>query len=87
MIKGFILQILEHGTVPAVALALAVAQTNRQSWQRDDLTEPAQRVKKVLFSTPTADTMNLGVKDHQPLLASTKARLLTPATTDHRETN
>jgi hypothetical protein len=50
MIKRCILHILEHGTVPAVALALAIAPTNSRSWQRRDLTEPPKRVTKILFS-------------------------------------
>jgi hypothetical protein len=34
MIKRCILHILEHGTIPAVALALAIAPTNSRSWQK-----------------------------------------------------
>ena len=55
MIKRCILHILEHGTVPAVALALAIAPTNSRSWQRQDLTEPTKRMTKILFSEPRAD--------------------------------
>ena len=77
MIKRCILHILEHGTVPAVALALAIAPTNSRSWQRHDFTEPEKRVTKMLFSAPTADTMPLAAEDHEPVLAFTEARPLT----------
>jgi hypothetical protein len=66
MIKRCILYILEHGTVPAVALALAIAPTNSRSWQRHDLTEPTKRVTKILFSEPRADTMTMVTKDREP---------------------
>jgi hypothetical protein len=66
MIKRCILHILEHGTVPAVALALAIAPTNSRSWQRRDLTEPPMRVTKILFSEPRADTMTVVRKDREP---------------------
>ena len=66
MIKRCILHILEHGTVPAVALALAIAPTNSRSWQRHDLTEPTKRVTKILFSEPRADTMTVVTKDREP---------------------
>jgi hypothetical protein len=67
MIKRCILHILEHGTVPAVALALAIAPTNSRSWQRRDLTEPTKRVTKILFSAPRADTMTSVTKDREPV--------------------
>jgi hypothetical protein len=95
MIKRWLLHILEHGTVPAVALALAIAPTNSRSWQRHDLTEPTKRGTEILFSAPTTDTMTLAAKDHEPVVASTKARALTAAltvptigrTADRRQTN
>jgi hypothetical protein len=74
MIKRCILQILEHGTVPAVALALAIAPTNSRSWQRRDLTERTKRVTKILFSTARAETMAAVTKDREPVLVSTEAR-------------
>jgi hypothetical protein len=77
MIKRGLLQILEHGTVPAVALALAIAPTNSRSWQRHDLTEPTKRVTKILFSAPRAETMTSVTKDREPILVSTEARPLT----------
>jgi nitroreductase len=73
MIKRWSLHILEHGTVPAVALALAIAPTNSRSWQRYDLTEPTKRGTEMLFSAPTTDTITLPAKDHEPTVASTKA--------------
>jgi nitroreductase len=73
MIKRWSLHILEHGTVPAVALALAIAPTNSRSWQRYDLTEPTKRGTEMLFSAPTTDTITLPAKDHEPIVASTKA--------------
>jgi hypothetical protein len=66
MIKRCILHILEHGTVPAVALALAIAPTNSRSWQRRDLNEPPKRVTKILFSEPRADTISVVRKDREP---------------------
>jgi hypothetical protein len=66
MIKRCILYILEHGTVPAVALALAIAPTNSRSWLRHDLTEPTKPVTKILGSEPRADTMTVVSKDREP---------------------
>ena len=77
MIKHCILHILEHGTVPAVALALAIAPTNSRSWQRHDFTEPTKRVTKIPFSAPRAETMTSVTKDREPVLVSTEARPLT----------
>ena len=77
MIKHCILHIMEHGTVPAVALALAIAPTNSRSWQRHDFTEPTKRVTKILFSAPRAETMTSMTKDREPVLVSTEARPLT----------
>jgi hypothetical protein len=65
MIKHWLLQILEHGTVPAVALALAVAVTNSGSRPRQDLTDPKKRGTGILFSAPTIDTMTSSAKDHE----------------------
>jgi hypothetical protein len=77
MIKRCLLHILEHGTVPAVALALAIAPTNSRSWQRHDFTDSTKRVTKILFSAPRAETMTSVTKDHEPVLVSTEARPLT----------
>jgi hypothetical protein len=87
--------ILEHGTVPAVALALAMAPINSRSLQRHDLTEPTNRGAAMLFSVRTTDTMTLAVRDYEPAVSSTKARTRTAALTvptagciaDHRQTN
>src|SRR5260221_1161531 len=87
--------ILEHGTVPAVALALAMAPINSRSLQRHDLTEPTNRGAEMLFSVRTTDTMTLAVRDYEPAVSSTKARPRTAAFTvptagciaDHRQTN
>jgi hypothetical protein len=73
--------ILEHGTVPAVALALAMAPINSRSLQRHDLTEPTNRGAEMLFSVRTTDTMTLAVRDHEPAVSSTKARPRTAALT------
>jgi hypothetical protein len=56
MIKRCLLYILEHGSVPAVALALAIAPTNSRSRQQHDVIEPTERVTKMLFSEPRAGT-------------------------------
>jgi hypothetical protein len=63
MIKRCILYILEHGSVPAVALALAIAPTNSRSRQRDHLTEPTKPVTKIGLSEPREDSMTLVTKD------------------------
>jgi hypothetical protein len=66
MIKRCTLYILEHGSVPAVALALAIAPTNSRSWQRDNLTEPTKPVIKIVLSEPRADSKTLVTKDPEP---------------------
>jgi hypothetical protein len=66
MIKRCILYILEHGSVPAVALALAIAPTNSRSRQRDDLTEATKPVRKVVISERREDPMTLVTKDCEP---------------------
>jgi hypothetical protein len=66
MIKRCILYILEHGSVPAVALALAIAPTNSRSRQRDDLTEPTKPVTNVVLSELREDSMTLVTKDCEP---------------------
>jgi hypothetical protein len=66
MIKRCILYILEHGSVPAVALALAIAPTNSRNRQRDDLTEPTKPVTKIGFSQPREDSMTLVTKNCEP---------------------
>ena len=65
MIKRCLLYILEHGSVPAVALALAIAPTNNRSWQKHDLTEPTKRVTKILFSEPRGSAMTVVIKDRE----------------------
>jgi hypothetical protein len=74
MIKRWLLQILEHGTVPAVALALAIAPTDSRSWQRHDLTLPTKQGTEILFSAPMTDTMTLPAREHGPVVASAKVR-------------
>jgi hypothetical protein len=66
MIKRCILYILEHGTVPTVALALAISPTNSRSWQRHDLSEPLKRVTQILFAEPRANTMTVVTKHREP---------------------
>jgi len=66
MIKRCILYVLEHGSVPAVALALAIAPTNSRSRQRDNLTEPAKPVTEIGLSQPREDWMTLVTKDCEP---------------------
>jgi len=65
MIKRCILYALEHGTVPTVALALAIAPTNSRSWQRHHLNEPLKRVTKILFAEPGANTMTVVTKHRE----------------------
>jgi hypothetical protein len=66
MIKRWILYILEHGSVPALALALAIAPTNSKSRQKDELTQPAKPVTKMVLSKPRGDSMTLVTKDCEP---------------------
>jgi hypothetical protein len=73
VIKSWLLHILEHGTIPAVALAFAIALTNNGSWQREHLTDHTKQGTGMLSSAPTIDTMTLSAKDHEPVVASAKA--------------
>ena len=94
-LEAIVIAILEHGTVPAVALALAMAPINNRTWQRHDLTEPTNRGAEILFSVPTTATMTLAMRDYEPGVSSTRARPRTAALTvpttgciaDHRQTN
>ena len=81
MIRSWLLQVLEHGTVPAIVLALAIAPINSSSWQRHDLTKPTKLRKGVLFSASTTGAMTIRPRDHEPAIASTKARSLTAVLT------
>ena len=91
MIRRRLLQLLEHGTVPTMALAIAIAPPDSTSWQTHDLTKPAKLRADVLFSASTTGTMPLAPRDCEPAVASTKARCLTARTTgdtaDHAQTN
>ena len=66
MIKRCLLYILEHGSVPAVALALAIAPTNSRSRQRNDLTELTEPVTKAVLSDRRENSMTLVTKDCEP---------------------
>jgi hypothetical protein len=66
MIKRCILYILEHGSVPAVALALAIAPTNSRSRQKDDLTELTKPLTKIGLSQAREDLMTLVLKNCEP---------------------
>ena len=50
MIRRRLLQLLEHGTVPTMALAIAIAAPDSMSRQTHDLTKPAKLRTDVLFS-------------------------------------
>ena len=73
IIKRWLLQFLEHGTIPAVVLALAIAPTDSRNWQRPDFTQPTNRGIEILFPAPGTDRMTLASKDYEPTVASTKA--------------
>jgi hypothetical protein len=77
MIRRRLLQLLEHGTVPTMVLAIAIAPPDSRSWQTHDLTKPAKLRTDVLFSASTTGTMTLAPRDCEPAVASTKARCLT----------
>jgi hypothetical protein len=66
MIKRCLLYILEHGSVPAVALALAIAPTNSRSRHGGNLTEPTKPVMKIGLSQPREDSVTLVTKDCEP---------------------
>jgi hypothetical protein len=95
MIRRRLLRLLEHGTVPAMALAIAIASADSRSWQRHDLTKPAKLRTNVLFSASTRGTMTLASRNSEPAVASTKTRCLTAEltarttrdTADHGQTN
>jgi hypothetical protein len=70
MIKHWFLQILEHGTVPAVVLAFAIALTNSEHWQRQDLTNRTKRGIGILFLAPTIGTATWSAKNHKSVLGS-----------------
>ena len=73
IIKRWLLQFLEHGTVPAVVLALAIAPTDSRIWKRHDFTQPTNRGTEILFLAPTTDRMTLASKDYELTVVSTKA--------------
>ena len=70
MIKRWFLHILEHGTVPAVVLAFAIALTNSEHWPRQDLTNRTKRGIGILFLAPTKDTATWPAKIHKSVVAS-----------------
>src|ERR1700686_5119735 len=78
MIRRRLFQLLEHGTVPTMALAIAIAPPDSMSRQTHDPTKPAKLRTDVLFSASTTGTMTLVPRDCEPGVASTKARCLTP---------
>jgi hypothetical protein len=69
MIRRWLLQVLEHGTVPAIVLALAIAPTNSSSWQRNDLGKPTKLRTDVLFSASTTGAMTMAPRDHKLAIA------------------
>ena len=95
MIKRWLLHILEHGTVPAVALALAIAPTNSRSWQRHDLPPPIKRGTEILFFGTHDRYNDLGGERPRARRSFDEGSTLTAAltvptigrTADHRQTN
>jgi hypothetical protein len=73
LIKRWLLQFLEHGTVPAVILALAIAPTDSRIWKRHNFTQPTNRGVEILSPAATMDRMALASKDYERIVASTKA--------------
>jgi hypothetical protein len=96
-LKAIVTAILEHGTIPAVALALAIAPANSRGWQRHGVAESTNRggERETIFSVSSTDTMKLAAGDHEPAISSMRTRsrpvALTVQTTgcaaDHRQTN
>ena len=75
MIKSWLHQILEHGTVPALALASAIALTNSVSRQRQQLTDPTKHGTGMVSSTLKIATTTSSAKDYEPVIASAKPGL------------
>jgi hypothetical protein len=95
-LEAIVTAILEHGTIPAVALALA-APINSRGWQRDGVAEPTNRRGETgtLFSVSSIDTIKLATRDYEPAISATKTRpgtfaltvQTTDCTADRRQTN
>jgi hypothetical protein len=87
-LEAIVTAILEHGTIPAVALALAIAPINSRGWQRDGVAEPTNRGEETgtLFSASSIDTIKLAARDYEPAISATKTHrgtfALTVQTTD-----
>lgn len=87
-LEAIVTAILEHGTIPAVALALAIAPINSRGWQRDGVAEPTNRGGETgtLFSVSSTDTIKLAARDYEPAISATETRprtfALTVQTTD-----
>jgi hypothetical protein len=81
IIKRWLLQFLEHGTVPTVVLAVAIAPTDSRIWQRHEFTHPTNREIEILFPASTTDRMTLPSKDYERTVPPTKALPVPPAPT------
>jgi hypothetical protein len=73
IIKRWLLQFLEHGTVPAVVLALAIAPTDSGIRKRHDFTQSTNRGIEILFPALAKDRMTLASQDYERIVASAKA--------------
>jgi hypothetical protein len=80
--EAIVTAILEHGTIPAVALALAIAPINSTGWKIYGVAEPTNRggETETLFSVSSTDTMKVAARDYEPATFS-------DCTADHRQTN
>jgi hypothetical protein len=87
MIKRWLLHILEHGSVPAVALALAIAPTNSRSGRRNDLPQSRERGTEIGLFGAHDRYNDLG---NERLRARRSVALTVPTigrTADHHQTN
>ena len=73
IIKRWLVQFLEHGTIPAVVLALAIAPTDSRIRKRHDFTQSTNRGIEILFPALAKDGMTLASQDYERIVASAKA--------------
>src|SRR6266436_7678818 len=65
IIKRWLVQFLEHGTIPAVVLALAIAPTDSRIRKRHDFTQSTNRGMEILFPALAKDGMTLASQDYE----------------------
>jgi hypothetical protein len=96
-LQAVVTAILEHGTIPAVALALAIAPINSSGWQRHGFAEPTNQggETETSFSVSSIYVIDLAAGDYEPAISFTRTRprtfafavQTTDCIADHRQTN